>query len=155
MENYKLALIGYPLGHSLSPTLYKTAFREFNIQGTYELLATKSEDLISQIKHLRTHGYYGFNVTIPHKVPLTLFLSKYDEYVNMTGSVNTIKIEEDLSLSGYNTDVMGFYEAIPKDVDLKNKKATKYKVFENGDLNKYIMIFDDNTAKEYFKTFIN
>ena len=123
MENYKLALIGYPLGHSLSPTLYKTAFREFNIQGTYELLATKSEDLISQIKHLRTHGYYGFNVTIPHKVPLTLFLSKYDEYVNMTGSVNTIKIEEDLSLSGYNTDVMGFYEAIPKDVDLKNKKA--------------------------------
>ena len=41
------------------------------------------------------------------------------------------------------------------DVDLKNKKVTKYKVFENGDLNKYIMIFDDNTAKEYFKTFIN
>ena len=123
MEEMKLALIGYPLGHSLSPVLYKCAFREFNIKGTYELLATQSEDLITRIKHLRANKYFGFNVTIPHKVPVTLFLSKYDEYVNMTGSVNTVKIEEDMSLSGYNTDVMGFYEAIPKDVDLKNKKA--------------------------------
>jgi shikimate dehydrogenase len=123
MEEIKLALIGYPLGHSLSPVLYKCAFREYNIKGTYELLATQSEDLISQIKYLRANKYFGFNVTIPHKVPVTLFLSKYDEYVNMTGSVNTVKIEEDMSLSGYNTDVMGFFEAIPKDVDLKNKKA--------------------------------
>lgn len=122
-ENYKLALIGYPLGHSLSPVLYETAFREFNMQGSYELIATRSEDLISQIKYLRTNKYFGFNVTIPHKVPLTLFLSKYDEYVNITGSVNTVKIEKDLSLSGFNTDVKGFFEAIPKDVDLKNKKA--------------------------------
>jgi shikimate dehydrogenase len=51
-----------------------------------------------------------------------LFLSKYDEYVNMTGSVNCVKIEEDSSLSGYNTDVWGFVEAI-KDVDLKGKHA--------------------------------
>ena len=71
MENLKLALIGYPLGHSLSPTLYNCAFREFNMQGTYELLATQSEDLISQIKYLRANKYFGFNVTIPHKVPLT------------------------------------------------------------------------------------
>jgi len=119
---YKLALIGYPLGHSLSPVLYKAAFEDLGIEGSYELLPTESEDLISKIKFLRSHKYYGFNVTIPHKVPLTLFLSKFDEYVNMTGSVNCVKIEEDSSLSGYNTDVWGFLEAI-KDVDLTNKKA--------------------------------
>lgn len=121
--NYKLALIGYPLGHSLSPILYKAAFKDLGLEGNYEILPTKSEDIISRIKFLRTNKYFGFNVTIPHKVPLTLFLSKYDEYVNMTGSVNTIKIEEDSSLSGYNTDVWGFVEAIPKDIDLKGKKA--------------------------------
>lgn len=122
MENYKLALIGYPLGHSLSPVLYKAAFEDLGLDGTYELLPTESEDLISRIKFLRSHKYYGFNVTIPHKVPVTLFLSKYDEYVNMTGSVNCVKIEQDMSLSGYNTDVWGFVEAI-KDVDLKGKTA--------------------------------
>lgn len=122
MENYKLALIGYPLGHSLSPILYETAFKDLGLEGTYEILPTESEDLINQIKFLRSRKYFGFNVTIPHKVPVTLFLSKYDEYVNMTGSVNCVKIEEDMSLSGYNTDVWGFCEAI-KDVDLKGKYA--------------------------------
>ena len=122
MDSYKLALIGYPLGHSLSPVLYKAAFEDLGIDGEYELLATESEDLVTRIKYLRSHKYFGFNVTIPHKVPVSLFISKFDEYVNMTGSVNCVKIEEDLSLSGYNTDVWGFVEAI-KDVDLKGKKA--------------------------------
>lgn len=118
----KLALIGYPLSHSLSPVLYEAAFKDLGIDGTYEILPTESEDLINRIKFLRSRKYFGFNVTIPHKVPMTLFLSKFDEYVNMTGSVNCVKIEEDLSLSGYNTDVWGFVEAI-KDVDLEGKKA--------------------------------
>lgn len=122
---YKLALIGYPLGHSLSPVLYKAAFEDLGIEGSYEILPTESENLISQIKYLRSQKYYGFNVTIPHKVPMTLFLSKFDEYVNMTGSVNCVKIEQDSSLSGYNTDIWGFCEAI-KDVDLTGKKAAVF-----------------------------
>ena len=122
MEKSKLALIGYPLGHSLSPILYKCAFEELGLNAEYEVMPTESEDLINQIKFLRSRKYVGFNVTIPHKVPVTLFLSKYDEYVNMTGAVNCVKIEEDMSLSGFNTDVWGFVEAI-KDVDLKGKHA--------------------------------
>lgn len=122
-ENYKLALIGYPLGHSLSPILYKTAFEELGMQGTYEKLQTPEEDLVNQIKNLRKNKYYGFNVTIPHKVPVTLFLAKYDDFVKMTGAVNTVKIEHDQSLSGYNTDVAGFVSAIPKDINLNGKKA--------------------------------
>ncbi len=125
MDNkpYKFALIGYPLGHSLSPVIYKAAFKDLGIDGSYELLATESEDLVNQIKYLRTNKYFGFNVTIPHKVPTTLFLSEFDEYVDLVGAVNTIKIKDDMSLSGYNTDVWGFLEAIPKDISLKGKKA--------------------------------
>ena len=122
-QNFKLAIIGYPIGHTLSPVLYKAAFEELDLEYSYEVLPTPSEDLISQIKHLRSGKYFGFNVTIPHKVPVTLFLSKYDEYVNLTGSVNVVRVEEDLSLSGFNTDVYGFMEAIPKDVDLSGKNA--------------------------------
>ncbi len=121
--NYKLAIIGYPLGHSLSPVLYKTAFEDLGLTGSYEKLLTPEEDLVNQIKFLRKNRYFGFNVTIPHKVPVTLFLAKYDDFVKMTGAVNTVKIEQDQSLSGYNTDVYGFVSAIPKDIDLKGKKA--------------------------------
>ncbi len=123
MTKIKLALIGYPLGHSLSPILYECAFKQLGIEGSYELLPTKGEDLISRIKYLRANKYTGFNVTIPHKVPLTLFLSKYDENINAIGAVNTVKIEEDLSLSGYNTDLDGFIEPLKK-YDLKGKKAS-------------------------------
>jgi shikimate dehydrogenase len=119
---YKLGLLGYPLGHSLSPVLYDVAFKAAGLKHSYELLPTQSEDLIDRIKRLRVGGYFGFNVTIPHKVPVAMFLTKYDEYVNMVGAVNTVKIEEDLSLSGYNTDVVGFIEPL-KEYDLKNKKA--------------------------------
>lgn len=119
---YKLGLIGYPLGHSLSPVLYNTAFKQFGLDGSYELLPTESENLINRIKQLRREKYFGFNVTIPHKVPTTLFLAKYDEYINMVGAVNTVKIEEDSSLTGYNTDVMGFYRPI-EHVNLKGAKA--------------------------------
>ena len=121
-ENFKLALIGHPLGHSLSPLLYETAFKELGLSGSYELLDTPPEDLISRIKYLKNNGYFGFNVTIPFKVPLTLFLSKYDELMNITGSVNTVKIEEDGALSGFNTDVYGFMQPL-NDVDLEGKKA--------------------------------
>ena len=123
MENYKLALIGHPLGHSLSPVLYQTAFKELGLEGSYELLDTPPEDLISRIKYLKNNGYFGFNVTIPFKVPLTLFLGKYDELMNITGSVNTVKIESDGTLSGFNTDVYGFMQAIPNDINLNGKKA--------------------------------
>lgn len=119
---YKLGLIGYPLGHSLSPVIYNAIFKDLGLKGSYELLPTEGEDLITQIKYLRTNKFYGFNVTIPHKIPVTLFLSKYDEFVNLTGAVNTVKIEEDYSLSGFNTDVYGFIEPI-KDLNLKGAKA--------------------------------
>lgn len=122
-KEYKLGIIGYPIGHTLSPILYETAFKELGLKGSYEIIETAPEDLINKIKYLKRNKYYGFNVTIPHKVPMTLFLSQYDEFVNLTGSVNTIKINEDSTLSGFNTDVFGFIEAIPKDVDLTGKKA--------------------------------
>ncbi len=119
---YKLGLLGYPLGHSLSPVLYKAAFESLNLQYSYELMPTEPEDLINRLKRIRTGGFYGFNVTIPHKIPVAMFLSKYDEFVNMVGAVNTIKIEKDLSMTGYNTDVIGFMEPL-KFYDLKGKKA--------------------------------
>ena len=40
------------------------------------------------------------------------------------------------------------------EINLKTQNVTKYKVFENGDVNKYSMNFDTNYANKYFKTII-
>ncbi|MBR2386664.1 shikimate dehydrogenase [bacterium] len=117
--SYKFAIIGYPIKHSLSPIIQRAALESCNLDGTYEIIETKPENLISIIKKLKTQNYQGFNVTIPHKVPITLFMEQFDEYANTAGSVNTVKIDENKNLLGYNTDIYGFLSAIPNGVNLE------------------------------------
>ncbi len=112
---YKFGIIGYPLSHSMSKVIQEAAFKSVGLEGTYEVLETEQEDLVERIKYLRSNGFQGFNVTIPLKVPITLFLSGVDNVANVAGSANTIKIQPDMSMIGYNTDVYGFVEAIPED----------------------------------------
>ena len=113
---YKFGLIGYPLSHSMSKVIQEAAFKSIGVEGTYEIMETEQEDLISRLKYIRANKFQGFNVTIPLKVPITLFLSGVDNVANVVGSANTIKVMDDSSLYGYNTDVYGFVEAIPEDI---------------------------------------
>ena len=121
---YKLGIIGYPLTHSISATIQKAGFESLGIDGTYDVLETYPEDLINRIKYLKTNGYNGFNVTIPLKVPMSLFLDDIDDYANIAGCVNTVKINEDKTFMGYNTDIYGFKSALPNDISLVGKTAS-------------------------------
>ncbi len=122
-KHYKFGIIGFPIGHSLSSVMHEAALKALGLKGEYQTLETHPEDLVDRIKKLKRDNFDGFNVTIPHKVPISLFLSKVDEFANLAGSVTTVKILEDKSLEGFNTDVYGYVKAIPGDVDLKGKKA--------------------------------
>jgi len=121
---YKLGIIGYPLSHSISAVIQKAGFESLGLEGSYDVLETPPEDLISRIKFLKTNNYQGFNVTIPLKVPMSLFLDDIDDYANIAGCVNTVKILEDRSFVGYNTDIYGFKSAIPDNIDLTGKIAS-------------------------------
>jgi shikimate dehydrogenase len=121
---YKLGIIGYPLTHSISAAIQKAGFESLGLEGSYDVLETAPEDLISRIKYLKSNGYNGFNVTIPLKVPMSLFLDEIDDYANIAGCVNTVEIKDDKSFYGYNTDIYGFKTAIPSNIDLRNKTAS-------------------------------
>lgn len=121
---YKLGIIGYPLTHSISAAIQKAGFESLGLEGSYDVLETPPEDLISRIKYLKTNNYQGFNVTIPLKVPMSLFLDDIDDYANIAGCVNTVKILDDRSFIGYNTDIYGFKKAIPTDINLNGQRAS-------------------------------
>lgn len=121
---YKLGIIGYPLTHSISAAIQKAGFESLGLEGSYEVLETPPEGLISRIKFLKANGYNGFNVTIPLKIPMSLFLDDIDDYANIAGCVNTVKISDDRSFIGFNTDIYGFKSAIPNNVTLKGKLAS-------------------------------
>lgn len=120
----KLGIIGYPLGHSISAVIQKAGLESIGLEGSYDVMETPPEDLISRIKYIKANGYNGFNVTIPLKVPMSLFLEDIDDYANIAGCVNTVKVLEDKSFYGYNTDIYGFKKAIPQDFDLNGKNAS-------------------------------
>ena len=120
---YKLGIIGYPLGHSISAVIQKAGFESLNLDASYEVLETPPENLIDRIKFLKRNDFNGFNVTIPLKVPVSLFVNDIDDDANIAGCVNTVKIDSDKNFFGYNTDIYGFMTAIPKDADLKGKSG--------------------------------
>lgn len=117
----KFALIGYPLGHSLSKIIHEAGFKSLGVDAVYDILETPPDDLVNRVKFLKSNGYKGFNVTIPLKLPISLFVNEVDNYADLARAVNTVYVEADKSLKAYNTDVIGFRRAIPKDIDLRGK----------------------------------
>lgn len=115
----KFGLIGFPLGHSLSAVIHKAGFESLGIDASYDILETDPEDLVDRVKFFKHENYSGFNVTIPLKLPISLFVQEVDKYADIAGAVNTVKINPDKTFKGYNTDAMGFKKAIPVSVDLK------------------------------------
>ncbi len=120
---YKLGLIGYHLSHSISAIIHKAGLKNLGIEGDYEILETPPEDLIDRIKFLKSNDYNGFNVTIPLKVPVALFLDHIDKSADVSGCVNTVKIRSDRTFHGFNTDIYGFQKAIPLNIQQRLKKS--------------------------------
>ena len=120
---YKLGLIGYPLGPSISAVIQQAGFKSIGETGSYDILETPPNELIDRVKFLKVNNYDGFNVTIPLKVPISLFLDEIDETANIAGCANTVKIMSDKSFKGYNTDIYGFRAAIPNASRLDGKTA--------------------------------
>ena len=120
----KYALIGYPLGHSLSSFIHEAGFKSLGLKASYEILETPPETLVDRVKFFKSQGYRGFNVTIPLKLPITMFLDSVDASADIVNAVNTVVIDpQTREMRGYNTDVLGFRNAIPEDVTLCGRVA--------------------------------
>ncbi|OPF92289.1 Shikimate dehydrogenase (NADP(+)) [Rhodopseudomonas palustris] len=99
-------LIGCPAAHSRSPLIHHYWLRQLGIEGGYSIEAVPPEGFAEFVLHLKTHGYVGANVTIPHK-ERALQLTEPDERACAVGAANTLYYDGDL-LRSTNTDIEGF-----------------------------------------------
>ena len=109
-----VALIGYPLKHSISLCFQQAAFDYYSLDMSYENWETDSTQLETTVKRLRQPSMLGANVTIPHKEEVIPLLDEMDKLAAQIGAVNTI-VNRDGRLSGYNTDSPGFAKALSQD----------------------------------------
>jgi shikimate dehydrogenase len=105
----KYSLIGYPLGHTMSPPIHNRLLQLSGIEGSYEVMEIHPDDLKNHYSVLSTLD--GFNITIPHKVSIINFTDELDEKAALYGAVNCVKIQNGKKI-GYNTDVVGFTRSI-------------------------------------------
>jgi shikimate dehydrogenase len=99
-------LIGWPAAHSRSPLIHHYWLRALGLEGGYNIEAIPPEGLAEFVLHLKTHGFVGANVTIPHK-ERALALTRPDERARAVGAANTLWYEGD-ELCSTNTDIEGF-----------------------------------------------
>ena len=103
----RLAVIGFPLGHTLSPRIQGAAIRALDLDLTYDAVETAPERLEAFMRDLISPGWLGCNVTVPHKQAVMPYLAEVSEEAGTIGAVNTI-VNGDGRLVGHNTDAAGF-----------------------------------------------
>ena len=101
-------VMGWPVGHSLSPTLHSHWLARYRIDGAYLPLAVRPEDLEQAVKSLPLLGFRGCNITVPHKESACRLVDRLDDQAQRIGAVNTVIVGPDGSLAGGNTDAFGF-----------------------------------------------
>jgi shikimate dehydrogenase len=105
-------VMGWPVSHSRSPRLHGYWLEQYAIDGAYVPLPVRPEHLGAALAALPKLGFAGVNLTIPHKEAALTHLQQVEARARLIGAVNTIVVEADGSLSGSNTDVVGFEAAL-------------------------------------------
>lgn len=107
----RLALLGDPVEHSLSPRLHAAAFTAVGIDGTYETRRVGPPDMRMMADEVRQGRLDGANITMPHKVLAAELADHLDQTATRAGSVNTW-VRRDGNLVGHSTDGHGIHFAI-------------------------------------------
>jgi shikimate dehydrogenase len=107
-----VGLIGYPLGHSVSPAFQQAAIDHYGLDMRYERWETPPDQVPAFVETLRSGDRVGSNVTVPHKQAVVPLLDALDAAAAAIGAVNTIVRQVDGRLVGYNTDCTGFVRAL-------------------------------------------
>lgn len=107
MTTFQLGVLGYPLGHSLSPVLHRHFLDVTGLAGSYEPFAVPPEHLSDWLASSKTRQLTGFNVTIPFKTQIVPFLKELSTDAEFIGAANTVLMKPD-GYEGRNTDAYGF-----------------------------------------------
>ncbi|MBI4510186.1 MAG: shikimate dehydrogenase [Deltaproteobacteria bacterium] len=105
-------VMGSPVDHSLSPLLHNAAYEATGFDGVYVALPVEPGQIKLAVRGLRALGFIGANVTVPFKREVLGLCDRLDRLAEAVGAVNTLVRGSDGLITGFNTDVGGFADAL-------------------------------------------
>lgn len=105
------AVLGHPIGHTLSPVMHNAAFELLGLDAIYLAFDVAPERLMGVLPAMRDMGFKGINLTVPLKEVAFKGLTDLDASARRLGAVNTVELRPD-GLRGHNTDGKGFLTAV-------------------------------------------
>jgi shikimate dehydrogenase len=109
MATARLAVLGSPIAHSLSPDLHRAAYRVLGLDWAYDALELTG-DALPEFVRSRDSTWRGLSLTMPLKRNILPLLDEVSEVARETGSANTVVFGSGGDLRGFNTDVHGLTE---------------------------------------------
>jgi shikimate dehydrogenase len=109
MTRTRLAVLGSPIAHSLSPELHRAAYDVLGLDWEYEAIEVTAEELVGFVA-ARDESWRGLSLTMPLKRDILPLLDRTSELARETGSANTVLFDGG-TVGGYNTDVYGITES--------------------------------------------
>jgi shikimate dehydrogenase len=105
-------IIGWPVAHSRSPKLHNYWIEKYGLNGAYVQLPVAPGMLDQAIPGLKALGFRGCNITLPHKVDALKLVDEVDVMARRMGAMNTIVVQPDGSLKGFNNDGFGYIQSL-------------------------------------------
>ena len=106
------------MAQSRSPVIHNHWLAHYGIAGRYVLFPVPPEKLEAAVRGIAVLGLRGCNVTTPHKQAVFRLLDRVDDLARRIGAVNTVVVEKDGALAGFNNDGNGFIQSL-RDADPK------------------------------------
>jgi shikimate dehydrogenase len=121
-----LAVLGHPVGHSVSPDMHNAALAVLRAQRpeleglAYFKFEIEPEELERALDLLREKNFRGVNLTVPHKEHAAKILAKLGRETDEVGkkTLNTL-LSGETGWIGRNTDGYGLAQALERDLDVK------------------------------------
>lgn len=101
-------VMGWPVLHSRSPLMHNYWMAQQGLAGTYVFLEIKPGVLEAALRAMHPLGFYGCNLTIPHKLDAMNIVDEVDDVARKIGAISCVVVREDGSLFGTNNDWLGF-----------------------------------------------
>lgn len=105
------AVLGHPIGHTLSPVMHNASMQELEFDGIYLALDVHPDQLMDVLPSMEKMGFAGVNLTVPHKEVAFRGLDKLDASAQLFGAANTVEFTSN-GMVGHNTDGYGFLTSL-------------------------------------------